>query len=294
LSALDKCLPAAHDEDTGIKITWLGNASIRITIAGLTLLFDPFIPLPGAEYSLTAEELQPAQHVLVTHGHFDHAVSVPETIAAETKAVYLSQSPQKALQSAGVPVSLLVPVQPGDMLDFSTTSGALETKGPPVEVQDAKSNARVAVLRGKHIRFDLKLVVSTSFNLKVLQHRVNIQRILRDHKLFREHDETLVFVVFHVDKTIVVLGSLALDDAEAYPESCDLLVLPFQGHTRLEAKALAIIERLKPKAIMLDHFDDAFPPVSRHIETSGLVQAVAEQYPHVKTIVPQRGEAFIL
>ena len=51
------------------------------------------------------------------------------------------------------------------------------------------------------------------------------------------------------------------------PKKVDVLVWPFQGRTNITKYSLPIIEKIKPKTIILDHFDDAFPPVTTHINT---------------------------
>lgn len=57
-----------------MQITWLGHSGFRIAIEGAVLLVDPWLtgnPLFPAERR--AEALAGATHVLLTHGHGDHA-----------------------------------------------------------------------------------------------------------------------------------------------------------------------------------------------------------------------------
>ncbi|MEZ5769668.1 MAG: metal-dependent hydrolase [Paracoccaceae bacterium] len=62
-----------------MKITWLGHAGFRIEIEEAVLLVDPWFTgnpmFPGAR---RAEAIAGATHVLVTHGHADHATDAPE------------------------------------------------------------------------------------------------------------------------------------------------------------------------------------------------------------------------
>lgn len=57
-----------------MKITWLGHAGFRIEIEGAVLLVDPWLSgnpmFPGER---RAEAIEGATHVLLTHGHGDHA-----------------------------------------------------------------------------------------------------------------------------------------------------------------------------------------------------------------------------
>lgn len=74
------------------------------------------------------------------------------------------------------------------------------------------------------------------------------------------------------------MGSMNLDSNTEYPTGADALVLPLQGRSDQDTYALALVERLKPKAVLLDHYDDAFPPLSSQVDTSGFVRNVQERY----------------
>ena len=66
-----------------MQITWLGHSGFRIQIEGAVLLLDPWMtgnPMFPAERR--AEAVEGATHVLLTHGHGDHA-SDAAAIAAE-------------------------------------------------------------------------------------------------------------------------------------------------------------------------------------------------------------------
>lgn len=60
-----------------MQIIWMGHASFRIEIAGLTLLVDPWLtgnPMLAADQHDAATK--GATHILLTHGHFDHVIDV--------------------------------------------------------------------------------------------------------------------------------------------------------------------------------------------------------------------------
>lgn len=69
-----------------MKTTWLGHASFRIETSDAVILLDPWLngnpSFPNAE---RADAIAGATHILVTHGHADHASEAPE-IAKETGA----------------------------------------------------------------------------------------------------------------------------------------------------------------------------------------------------------------
>ncbi len=69
-----------------MKITWLGHASFRMEVADAVLLIDPWLAgNPSFPDERRADALAGATHILLTHGHFDHASEVAD-IVQETGA----------------------------------------------------------------------------------------------------------------------------------------------------------------------------------------------------------------
>lgn len=59
-----------------MKITWLGHSGFRIEIGQAVLLIDPWLAgNPMFPETRRAEAIRGATHVLVTHGHGDHAAN---------------------------------------------------------------------------------------------------------------------------------------------------------------------------------------------------------------------------
>ena len=66
-----------------MKIIWLGHSGFRIEIGDQVLLVDPWLNgNPMFDEARRGEAIAGATHILLTHGHFDHATDAP-AIAAE-------------------------------------------------------------------------------------------------------------------------------------------------------------------------------------------------------------------
>lgn len=69
-----------------MKITWLGHASFSIEMGGAKILLDPwFNGNPSFDESLRGPALAGVSHILITHGHGDHAADA-KGLAKETGA----------------------------------------------------------------------------------------------------------------------------------------------------------------------------------------------------------------
>lgn len=68
-----------------MQFTWLGHSGVRLKVEGATILIDPWLTgNPMFPADRRAEALAGATHILLTHGHFDHAGDVV-AIAQELK-----------------------------------------------------------------------------------------------------------------------------------------------------------------------------------------------------------------
>ena len=57
-----------------MRLTWLGHSGFRMEIGEAILLIDPWlVGNPSFDGARRAEAIEGATHVLLTHGHFDHA-----------------------------------------------------------------------------------------------------------------------------------------------------------------------------------------------------------------------------
>lgn len=71
-----------------MKVTYYGHACFLVELAGIKLLFDPFITGNPLAKDIDIMKIK-ADYILVTHGHFDHVADV-EAIAMNTGAKIVS------------------------------------------------------------------------------------------------------------------------------------------------------------------------------------------------------------
>lgn len=237
-----------------MKLTWHGTASLTVSCGAGRLLIDPFFPLRGSETRVAPAAYEGFRHILVTHGHFDHILDLPRIASRTGAVIHCTGTPMATLLKKGVPRAQLRPFSPGDRLELE--------------------GFRVTALQGRHVRYDRALLRRTFLSPRMLRYIGNLPRIAVQNRVCAENGETVAFLIEAEGKRALVLGSLGLDLATDYPVGVDLLALPYQGTSDLLTPALAIIDRLRPRAVMPDHWDDAFPPVSNHIGTGELARAL--------------------
>jgi len=258
-----------------MRLKWYGTATILLEQDGTKLLFDPFLSLSDKCFKPPVDELSAVENLLVTHGHLDHIADIPAILkrGAGTATVYCTAKPQEVLVSKGVDETRIHRIAPGDCLGFG-----------PFEVR---------VLKGKHIFFNWGLVLKTLFNPRVLFYRNNLGYMLKENRICVEAGETVAYDISVGNKRILILGSLNLDDNTEYPEGADLLILPFQGRSSISKYAMPFINRLQPKNVLLDHFDDTFPPISSNVKTGPFISLMRWNHPDIPVICPQPGEEWI-
>jgi L-ascorbate metabolism protein UlaG (beta-lactamase superfamily) len=258
-----------------MKLKWYGTATILLEHDKTKLLFDPFFFLRDKCLKPPVDELSAIENILVTHGHLDHIADIPAILrqAAGTVTVYCTAKPREVLVSKGVDETRVQQIKPGDHLGFG-----------PFEVR---------VLKGKHIAFNKGIVIKTFINPRVLINRNNLRYLRNENRICVEAGETVVYDISVMNKRVLLLGSLNLDDNTEYPKGADLLVLPFQGRSDINKYAMPFIDRLQPKKVLLDHFDDSFPPISSNVKTELFVSLMRRKYPGIPVIRPQAGAEWI-
>ncbi len=235
-----------------MKLRWYGTASVMIESNGFKLMADPFLGIPIEENrfrrQLRAIPFRAADAVLVTHGHFDHILDLPRLYNDSFIEIYATATPCNTLLDKGMKLSRLHWIEPGETYEIGDFS--------------------IRVYGGRHCRFDLGVVCKRIFKAETFRNPKRLIQLLELNREYPENGETVFYEITAEGRRIQLMGSMGLDPAVDYPTGADALILPFQGTGCPAKTVMPIIERLQPKSIYLDHYDDAFPPMSDHVETA--------------------------
>lgn len=235
-----------------MEIKWHGTASIEMKSQAGRILFDPFVPLKGSAVPVKVEDYDGINDIFITHGHIDHIVNLPMIFQRNSDIrIYCTQTPYRTLVKKGIPESNLVQI----------------TFGSEISVHDFK----LKVYHGKHAVLPGPSVGRISRMLKSPA-RGNLPYIIREFFLCREKGETAFYEIETEGKKISLMGSLNLREDTDYPTESDLLILPYNGWEDNYAPAVKVIERLNPKRIFLDHYDDTFPPITEPVDLCPVFQ----------------------
>ena len=249
-----------------MKITWYGTATIGIDDGKTKLLFDPFVRMNKRIETTPVEGFMGFDAVLVTHGHFDHMYSIPELVEKDKNVpVYCTETPKKTLMGMGVPEERIVTIKPDDIIKLGGFT--------------------IRPRRFRHIVFDPLYILSV-FPKGV----VMLPRLLWEARMNRKMTEGGEIVAYEIEvegKKIFLTGSFREYPGEVYPDDIDLMILAVGGSVLVPEKSKHFIAKYQPKKILVDHFDDAFPPVTRHLSTDRLRRTIKKNHPEIEFIEPE-------
>ena len=249
-----------------MKITWYGTATIGIDDGKTKLLFDPFVRMNKRIETTPIEGFVGFDAVFVTHGHFDHIYSIPDLVEKDkTVPIYCTETPKKTLMGEGVPENRIKFIAPDD----------------EIKIGDYTIRPR----RFRHIVFDPLYILTV-----VPQCIAMFPRLLWQAYMNRKMPEGGEIVAYEIEtqgKKIFLTGSFREHPDEVYPDDIDLLILANGGSVFVPEKTKEFIDRYVPKKILVDHFDNAFPPVTRTLSVERLKRMVKKNHPQIDFIVPE-------
>jgi hypothetical protein len=172
--------------------------------------------------------------------------------------VHCTKTPRKTLLKHGFPEEELHEIAPG----WTGTVGPFTLRA----------------YQGRHCHFDWPLLQKTIFCRRFWSHPIHLLQLLSVYLRYPQKNEILFYELSCLGKRVHIIGSMNLDADTCYPTDADVLILPLQGRSDQDSYALNIVKRLQPKSVLLDHYDDAFPPMSDTVDTSGFERNVRETF----------------
>ena len=251
-----------------MKLTWYGTATIGLDDGTTKLLFDPFVRMNRRVETTPLEGFAGFDAVLVTHGHLDHIYSIPALMQLDDSVpVYCTGTPKKTMVSRGAPGDRIHVISPGDTLCFGDFT--------------------VKVWQFRHIVFDPIYILSVVPKCVVMFPKLFWQAYW--NRKMPENGEIVAYEILHGEKRIFLTGSFRDTPSVTYPKNVDLLILANGGSVFVPEKTADFIRKYRPKTILVDHFDNAFPPVTRTVSVKRLRKTIEKNHPEIRFIIPQIG-----
>lgn len=252
-----------------MKIKWYGTASLLLESGGTRLLIDPYLKqynpfLPP----LSIEEARSADAILITHPHLDHFADLD--VFSEGIDVYTLPCGIANAEKNGMSTNSFRPVAADEEIKIGSFT--------------------VHTYRSRHCVFDAETVLRVLFAPRTWKRAKDAVALLRCSRRFRiGKGEILAFRIADGEKSVMILGSAGMDKTERYPGGDDLLVFPYQGRGRMHRYMVPFLKAFRPKAVMADHFDDAFPPLTHRESMKKFIPTVKKILPDACAWVPEEG-----
>ena len=252
----------------GMKIAWYGTATLMLACGDTRILIDPYVrQYDKTQAPVPVDALSAADAVLITHPHLDHFADIGTFLEAGAKEVYVSGNGIRHAAAQGIPVGEMRPLAAGDVFRVGEMT--------------------VRAYQSRHCRFDLWTVLSVALSPRTYLHAKDAVSLLKQTGKWKIKDDIFALEISGGGKRVMVLGSAGMDEGTEYPKDADLLVFPYQGRAGMHRYMKRFLQRFRPRAVMLDHFDDAFPPLTHTIGTRKFVPAARAFDRAIRAWVPE-------
>lgn len=238
-------------------------------------MVDPIKGLSHSENRPSWENLMSADNIILTDGRLENVHNIPLIVNTSGATVYCTRTPAENLEKERTYPDLIAVVKPGLTLVFGS-----------IRVNVFKGAAQNSLV----LESEKHRLMSPS----AMRHPGNALFLKTHMAKYNDAGESLCYSVISDGRTILIPGVLGLDADTDYPKYADMLVLPYQGSDELITDAISLIDRICPRTVMLDMFDDYYPPMTHTASTRGLHKALQTKYPDLPVVKPRPGKQVTL
>jgi L-ascorbate metabolism protein UlaG (beta-lactamase superfamily) len=259
-----------------MELTWWGTASFRLETRDETILIDPYLsrsPDSRPVISMKPEDVEKADRILITHGHFDHIMDIP-IIASRTGAIIYSDpvAGETMIDNGLDPAQWRSVTEDGQLFDF----GAVEAKA----------------FHSKHVKFDRLLLLKM-----LLRSNYRLFGIYKDVLKGYPPGQVLSWRLTVEGKTLHLFGSGGAGSDELERDEfrpTDVLLVPLQGHTDICNIALKYVKAIRPAIVIPHHQDNFYPPISTMVDIEPFLEGVRRECPdtEIKVLTPDEPWTF--
>lgn len=250
-----------------MRFKWYGTATLLLQSGNTRLLIDPYLKEYSCVVPVPLAEARTADAIFITHPHLDHFPDV-DAFSEGMRPVYVSATGISHAKKNGLNAACMCLIKAGD-----------EVRVGPFTVR---------VFPARHCVFDAATILRVVFSLRTWLHARDCISLLKGAKRYRiKKNDVLAFEISDGERKVMVFGSAGMDGRVSYPQGVDLLFFPYQGRVRMDREMLPFLDAVKPKAVTIDHFDDAFPPITHRINAERFVPAVKKRLPEASAFVPE-------
>jgi L-ascorbate metabolism protein UlaG (beta-lactamase superfamily) len=254
-----------------MELTWYGTATLKVSSQETSVVLDPFKRRNPDLPMLKMDQLSDVEAILVTHGHFDHIADVP-------------------VFSRGLDIPVFCPETVGETLSGKLNLSLDRIREFEVGETFELGDLSLKTYRGEHVTFDFPLIAKTLAQIfspgEIISSVKNLADILQDHWRMPV-GECVNWSISTSELTLLHTGSLGFDDDESYPDEVDILSLAYQGNSKIDELAFQITRQFQPQSVLLHHFDDAFPPITREISIDPFRRQIEEKLVDIDVIKPR-------
>lgn len=250
-----------------MRFKWYGTATLLFESGKTRLLIDPYDPPFAHTAPISKEEACSFDAILITHPHVDHFKDI-DTFSQGKLPVYVSEIGIQLARKNGLNYTCMQSIAVGDVLSVG--------------------NFLIRVYPASHCKFDIYSVFRILFSPRTWSHLPDCISLLKDASKFKiKSEDVLAFKISDHSTTVFVFGSAGMDCRAVYPTDVDLLIFPYQGRKRMDKVLIPFLQKIKPKTVTVDHFDDAFPPISTSVNLRRFLPTVTTHSPNSAILVPQ-------